>query len=125
MMQRFVPNAGRAFVAFVLALSIVLAVQRTAFADDVTVGAVGDGSFTISTPSGSGVQHYFGTASLDGDARATRALIILHGVDRNGDDYERSGETAVDTGGAAAAGTIVITPQFLNSRDVSKHHLPA
>jgi pimeloyl-ACP methyl ester carboxylesterase len=125
MMQRFVPNAGRAFVALALALSSILAVQKTAFAADDAVGAVGDGAFTIVTPSGSGVQHYFGTASLDGDARATRALIVLHGVLRNGDDYERSGETAVDTGGAAAAGTIVITPQFLNSGDVKKHHLPA
>jgi len=100
--------------------------QETANAADAdVVGAVGDGAFTIVTPSGSGVQHYFGTASLDGDASATRALIVLHGVLRNGDDYERSGESAVDKGAAAAAGTIVITPQFLNAGDVRKHHLPA
>ena len=123
MMQRNLSRAARAFVALALALSSVLAVQKTAVAGD-TVGAVGDGAFTIVTPSGSGVQRYFGTASLDGDARATRALIVLHGVLRNGDDYERSGETAVNAGGAAAAGTIVITPQFLNSRDVRAHHLP-
>jgi pimeloyl-ACP methyl ester carboxylesterase len=100
-------------------------VQKTAVADSDAVGAVGDGAFTIVTPSGSGVARYFGTSTLDGDARATRALIVLHGVLRNGDDYERSGETAVDAGGAAANGTIVITPQFLNTRDVRAHHLPA
>jgi pimeloyl-ACP methyl ester carboxylesterase len=117
------PKLARALVALALVSSSVLAVQKTARAADDPVGSIGDGAFTIVTPGGSGVQHYFGTASLDGDARATRALIVLHGVLRNGDAYERSGETAVDTGAAAAAGTIVITPQFLNSLDVRAHHL--
>ncbi len=125
MMPRFVPRAARTFAAFTLALSSILTVQKTAWGADDTVVAVGDGAFTIATRSGSGVEHYFGTASLDGDARATRALIVLHGVLRNGNDYERSGENAVNTGGAAAAGTIVITPQFLNTGDVRKFHLPA
>jgi pimeloyl-ACP methyl ester carboxylesterase len=116
----------RVLVAFALLSSTIAGVQKTARAqDDPAVGAVGDGTFTIATPAGTGVQHYFGTASLEGDAHAVRALVVLHGVLRNGDAYERSGETAVDTAGAAAAGTIVITPQFLNTLDVRKHRLPA
>jgi hypothetical protein len=32
--------------------------------------------------------------SLDGDARATRALIVVHGLLRNANVYERTGEEA-------------------------------
>jgi pimeloyl-ACP methyl ester carboxylesterase len=124
MMLRFVLRFARTLAAVALALSGIASIHAPAIAADDAVNAVGDGTLTIVTPAGRGVQHYFGTASLDGDANATRALIVLHGVLRNGNDYERSAENAVDAAGSAAAGTIVIAPQFLNTGDVRKYRLP-
>jgi len=120
-----VARGRRAAAALAALLSLVAALQRAGLAADEAVRVVGGATLVISTAAGSGVQHYFGTASLDGDPHATRALLVLHGVLRNGDDYERSAETAVRAAGLASAGTIVIAPQFLNQTDVRAHRLPA
>ncbi len=58
----------------------------------------------------------FRTHSLGGDDRITRGLIVVHGTNRNADDYFQSGLQA-----AAEAGeqdrTVVVAPHFQTSSD--------
>jgi pimeloyl-ACP methyl ester carboxylesterase len=89
------------------------------------VKAVGPHAFIVSAPSGSGVLRYFGTASLDGDPGATRAIIVVHGLLRDADEYEQAGEGALRAAGNSGAHTIVLTPQFLADFDLAPHALPA
>ncbi len=70
--------------------------------------------------------------SLDGksvdvskpQAGVVRALMVFHGKNRNADTYNESGLRAIRNGGAAAKGTLLITPQFLEQVDVEAHGLP-
>jgi pimeloyl-ACP methyl ester carboxylesterase len=89
------------------------------------VKAVGDKFFAVSAPEGSGVVRYFGTGSLEGDAHAVRALINIHGLLRNADEYERTGEAVIAAAKERGADTLLITPQFLSQIDVSGLGLPA
>jgi pimeloyl-ACP methyl ester carboxylesterase len=88
------------------------------------VKAVGMRQLEVTTTQGAGVARYYGTASLDeGSRSATRALITIHGLLRNADVYEKTGEAAIDAAGAGSD-TILITPQFLAAIDVSGDALP-
>jgi pimeloyl-ACP methyl ester carboxylesterase len=89
------------------------------------VKAVGDRTFVVDAPEGRGVLRYFGTGSLDGDASAERVLIDIHGLLRNADTYERTGEAVLAAADDRAASTFLITPQFLTQIDVTAHALPA
>jgi pimeloyl-ACP methyl ester carboxylesterase len=70
--------------------------------------------------------------SVDGKAvevskahpEVVRALLVFHGKNRNADTYDESGLQAIRNGGAAARGTLLITPQFLEQVDVDAHGLP-
>ncbi len=55
----------------------------------------------------------------------TRALVIVHGLGRSAASYYATGLKAVQGAGAAAKGTIVVAPQFLNTFDTTAHHLSA
>jgi pimeloyl-ACP methyl ester carboxylesterase len=105
-------------------LAAPLCAQQESVSQDKPVKAVGDKQFLVTTPEGSGTLRYFGTGSLDGNAQATRALIVIHGLLRNADEYERTGEAVLAAAKAAGADTLVITPQFLAQIDVSAHGLP-
>jgi hypothetical protein len=48
-------------------------------------GRLADREFLVQTPRGSGYARYFGTSSLERDASATRAIIVVHGVLRDAD----------------------------------------
>jgi hypothetical protein len=50
----------------------------------------------------------------------TRAVVVIPGWPRR--DL-RSGEHAAEVAGAAARGTVIVTPQFLTARDVAAHNL--
>jgi len=52
-----------------------------------------------------------------------RAVIIVHGRLRNAQSYLHSAEHAARQAGQDAT-TLVIAPQFLNQRDIARHHLP-
>ncbi len=54
----------------------------------------------------------------------TRAVILLHGKGRDVDGYYRGLQRSAHEAGAAAAGSILIAPQFLNEDDVKAHGLP-
>lgn len=118
---------GRVILALLLVASMMPPIAAARRANDphyMPVKAVGDKTFDVSVPEGSGVIRYFGTGSLDeGSKSAVRALINVSGLLRNSDVYEKTGEKAI---AAARAGsdTILVTPQFLAQVDVTGHDLP-
>ncbi|MGH7684229.1 MAG: alpha/beta hydrolase, partial [Vulcanimicrobiaceae bacterium] len=89
------------------------------------VKAVGPRSFLVTTTAGSGEARYFGTSSLDGDARAVRAILVFHGLLRDAEVYEAGAEKALHAAGPLGDGTVLFTPQFLSNFDVTAHALPA
>jgi len=52
-----------------------------------------------------------------------RAVIIVHGHQRNAQTYLHSAEQAAAQAGQATT-SLIIAPQFLNEGDVQQHHLP-
>jgi pimeloyl-ACP methyl ester carboxylesterase len=55
----------------------------------------------------------------------TRAVLVLHGVLRNADDYFHSALEAQAAAGDAGKSTLMIAPQFLSEVDVDAFKLPA
>jgi pimeloyl-ACP methyl ester carboxylesterase len=98
---------------------------RAADSSDAPVKVVGARSFPVTTAAGTGIARAFATGSLDGAPDAVRAIVIVHGLLRNAETYEATGEAAVQAGGAAAAHTLVVAPQFLTGEDVAAHGLSA
>ena len=121
-MKRFLAGAA---IALTCALAAGNGIAREAGPSEAPVKAVGAERFTVTTPAGTGVVRLFSTGSLDGAPDAVRALVVVHGLHRNADAYEAAGEAAVRAGGAAAARTIVVAPQFLVDVDVAAHGLSA
>jgi pimeloyl-ACP methyl ester carboxylesterase len=77
----------------------------------------------VKTTAGTGIARYYGNGSLEGDASATRAIVIVHGVLRNADTYFATGEAML---AAAHAGrTLLIAPQFVEQSDLKGQHVPA
>lgn len=105
-------------------LAALLALASVTDPHYLPVKAVGNYAFAVRAPDGSGVARYFGTGSLQGSSRVTRAIINIPGLLRNGDVYERVGEKTLAAAHATPQ-TLLITPQFLAEVDVSGHHLPA
>jgi hypothetical protein len=99
--------------------------QRDADPHRQPVKSIGPLSFTVATPEGGGVLRYFSTGSLEGDARATRAIIDIHGLLRNAGEYETSGEATIAAAHEPAGATLLVTPQFLAQVDVTGSALPA
>ncbi len=83
-------------------------------------GRLADRRFLVQTARGSGYARYFGTASLDGDATVTRALIIVHGVLRDADYYYDTGVIAAHDA-HVLDDTFVIAPQFVEKSDLAGH----
>lgn len=54
----------------------------------------------------------------------TRAVLILHGMLRNADDYFAAGMKARDAAGEAGHGALVVAPQFLANFDIAPNKLP-
>src|SRR5262245_47496457 len=53
-----------------------------------------------------------------------RAIIVLHGRQRNADAYFRSALSARAAAGDAGAASLMIAPQFLAETDIRAHDLP-
>lgn len=99
----------------ILLLTVTVPVTTTPQPDDA--GRLADRVFLVLTPLGSGEARYFGTASLDGDAGATRALIVVHGVLRDADYYFDTGVIAADAS-HKLDDTLVIAPQFVEQSEL-------
>lgn len=87
-------------------------------------GRLADRQFLVRTGLGSGFARYFGTASLDGDATVTRAMIVVHGVLRDADYYYDTGVIAANAA-RLLNDTIVIAPQFVEKDDLAGKSVPA
>lgn len=82
-------------------------------------GELANRRFEVQTPRGTGAALYFGNGSLEGDAQATRAIIVVHGVLRNADTYFATGQSVLAQ--ARAAHVLLIAPQFVEASDLRGH----
>lgn len=75
---------------------------------------------------GSGTERYpfvlYANAPLDSQTLpVTRAVILLHGIKRNGGDYFESGGPLLANAGLDPASTLLVAPQFLTDADASSY----
>lgn len=87
-----------------------------------TAGALAPRQYLVRTPRGDGYARYFSNGSLEGDATATRALIVVHGVLRDADYYYDTGLIAASAAGKLDR-TLVIAPQFVEWSELAGHSL--
>jgi pimeloyl-ACP methyl ester carboxylesterase len=75
---------------------------------------------------GTAKAHYpfvlYANAALDTPALpVTRAVILLHGIKRNGSEYFDSGSQLLENAGLNPATTLLLAPQFLTDADADSH----
>ena len=105
------------------------AIVPPASAQDRPVKIVADHTIRLVTPDGPPLLPLY--LSLNGSPvdlshplpAVTRAVILIHGRQRNADTYNNSGLEAIRLAGPAASGTLLITPQFLEEVDIDTHRL--
>ncbi|HEY6325732.1 MAG TPA: hypothetical protein VIW73_04345 [Candidatus Cybelea sp.] len=109
------------------AIAVLLAVTLHGVTVPVTTtpqpdnsGRLADREFLVRRALGEGYARYFGTASLDGDATVTRAIVVVHGVLRDADYYYDTGVIAANAA-HALNDTLVIAPQFVEKSDLAGH----
>lgn len=59
----------------------------------------------------------FANADLQGAVNVTRAVVLVHGVKRNADDYFQSGLKLLAQAGLTADDTLLLAPNFINDLD--------
>jgi pimeloyl-ACP methyl ester carboxylesterase len=93
---------------------------------EAAVDNVCDLSFQIDQGNDTLFLSYCGNLSLDfGDAGFDRAIIVIHGTNRNADDYMAYVEDAGIYADNADLTTAIIAPQFLTDQDVAAFNLPS
>jgi pimeloyl-ACP methyl ester carboxylesterase len=66
----------------------------------------------------------YNNKALDGDtSRIVEAIVVLHGLQRNGDDYYRDAYKLLMSSGAEPESTLLIAPNFFAAADGSKFDL--
>jgi len=91
---------------------------------DAPVKQVGDQRIAVKTAEGSGAIPVYADRRIDAPAPdVRRAVVIVHGILRNADVYFATGQKIIKNAGDAAAGTMVVAPQFLTPADVQAFHL--
>jgi pimeloyl-ACP methyl ester carboxylesterase len=113
-----------------MAATLAAAQTRDAASADKPVKAIADHTLQVKTAKGTGTLPLY--VSIDGNTAdlshpqpgVVRALIVFHGKQRNADDYNQSGLKAIRTAGEAGKGTLLLTPQFLETVDTNQFHLP-
>ena len=111
-------------------LVFLVAGARNASSTDKPVRVVAARAIPVVTANGKGILPVYLT--LDGQfadwsvaqPSVTRALILVHGLERNAEQNHRVGERAVRNAGSAGQGTLLIGPQFLSEVDAQAHALP-
>jgi pimeloyl-ACP methyl ester carboxylesterase len=87
------------------------------------VKAVGDARIRLA---GGGVLPLYLTADWSRPLPyITRAVIVVHGLQRNADNYFETAMRAQAAAGAIGGSTLMIVPQFLTQIDIDAHRLPA
>lgn len=114
-----IPKPIRAFIAAVLLVTLYgVTVPVTTTPQPNNSGRLADRELLVETALGSGYARYFGTASLEGDASVTRAIIVVHGVLRDADYYYDTGVIAANVA-HVLNDTLVIAPQFVEKSDLA------
>ncbi len=112
----------------IVALVVVLLLPRIAAAQPAwhnPVRVVADARLTVTTQAGTGeVPVYLSAGWSRPLPNITRAVIVVHGVERNADVYLRGAEAARAADGPAGEATLLIVPQFLADIDVTTFRLP-
>jgi pimeloyl-ACP methyl ester carboxylesterase len=88
------------------------------------VKVVADSRLTVAVPGGAGeIPVYLSADWSHALPNITRAVIVVHGVERDADGYLRGAEAARVAAGPAGEETLLIVPQFLADIDVATFHL--
>ncbi len=105
----------------------VKVVADTALTVGTTAGTTATGTATMgTTPAGSGEVRLYVSADWSQPLPGiTRAVIVVHGVERDADVAMRAANRARAAAGPAGQDTLLIAPQFLTDIDVETFHLPA
>lgn len=129
-MNRLRAILSGSFAAALLLLALPLAGRTagTPFPDQteppgLSSGPLAPRQFVVHSPQGTGRARYYGTGSLEGNATATRALIIVHGVLRDAGNYFATGKLVLAA--AHARNTLLIAPQFVEQSDLAGRNVPA
>ena len=103
---------------FLLILAIPFLIPAVAWCQDSP--ALCDGRMTVKIDSTSSRSiPYCSNYNVEGKNGSTiRAVIVIHGVDRNAVDYYHYVKNAAETAGALSE-TIIIAPQFLLKKDIT------
>jgi len=108
----------RFFMVFCLVLAMTFVIHATVYCQDVPV--ICDQRMTLQVEGGGSKEIPYCSNHTLGDPQQSveRAVIVIHGVDRNATDYYNYVYTAAYTV-SAVSDTIIIAPQFLLYNDVS------
>jgi len=118
--------SARPVIGALLALALAAANARAA--DDASpsrlpVKRVADQSMTVRGPAGEGMLRLYLSRDWSRPLpEILRAVIVIHGVQRDAEGYYRSAQAALAASGQEA-GTMLIVPQFLIGRDIEAHGL--
>ena len=113
-------------LARALSLAIGLAAPLPALAKDPPVSYVAPQRLAVATPAGVVGQLPL-LLSQDWSAplpAVTRAVITVHGLTRDVENYQRAAEKALAASGIDPATVLLVAPQFLDDGDVEAHQLP-
>jgi len=111
----------RSALCMALVPATLLAAKRPEWVPDVAHQRL-----RITTPQGSALEPFI--ISLNWSRRQpqiTRAMIIIHGKERNAEGSYRTAREAAHEAGRAGRNTVFIAPQFLDQEDIRDHHVPA
>jgi hypothetical protein len=85
---------------------------------------VGTDRVVVTTPQGTGDIPLYATADWSQPQPAiTRAVLVIHGLNRNADRYFADAQKAQAAAGAAGATALMLAPQFLANQDIAANHL--
>lgn len=115
-----------AVISLALGLSgaaLAAPVAQSTMPPGLSSGVLANRQFLVKTPRGSGIALYYGTGSLEGSKDSSRAIILVHGVLRNADEYFATGRAVLQQSGEKH--TLVIAPQFVEAEDLKGHNVPS
>ncbi|MFQ6113147.1 MAG: hypothetical protein ACE5NG_03545, partial [bacterium] len=70
------------------------------------------------------IPYYRNYSLSDVNQIVNRAVVVIHGTDRNADDYYERILDPAKTANGADRTTIIVAPQFLREIDIEAHNLP-
>ncbi len=119
------PPRARGLAAALLLLGTITALPAGAVEPPPPVRAVGPERLTIDAAEGSGVLPlYLSKSWSEALPSIVRAVVVVHGLARDADNYLASTVRAMEAAGMAGQGSLIVVPQFLADEDIAAHGLP-